>query len=77
MFADVVQNRSAPTLKAIIEEHVRPGSIVYTDCWRGYRQEDLHAISMDHDTVNHTIGFVDPITGVHTNHMEGTRSAPK
>lgn len=77
LFAVTVRNRNAQTLKDVIEAHVLPGSIVYTDCWRGYRNEDLAEIGMGHDTVNHTYNFVDPVTGVHTNHMEGTWSALK
>ena len=77
MFAVTVVNRNAATLKGIIESHVQAGSIVYTDCWRGYRDEDLRALGMDHDTVNHTYNFVDPVTGVHTNHIEGTWYALK
>lgn len=71
MFAVAVDNRNALTLRNVIEAYVNPGSIIYTDCWKGYVPESLAAIGMFHDTVNHSIGFVSP-TGVHTNHIEGT-----
>ena len=65
MFAVTVENRKAETLKDIILRNVAPGSIIYTDCWRGYRDEDLSAIGMTYDTVNHSVHFVDPETGVY------------
>ena len=68
-FAEVVADRSASTLREVILRHVRPGSIVYTDLWRGY--SDLESIGLLHDTVNHSLHFVSP-TGVHTNAIEGT-----
>jgi hypothetical protein len=77
VFAIPVADRSAQTLKEVIEDHVVPGSIIYTDCWGGYRPEDLLEIGMVHDTVNHSLHYVDPITGVHTNTIEGTWSAMK
>jgi transposase-like protein len=77
MFAVAVENRNAQTLREVIEQHILPGSIVYTDCWRGYRDEDLAELEMQHSTVNHTNFFVDPETGVHTNCIEGTWSGIK
>lgn len=71
-----VENRSAGTIRAVISEHVRPGSIIRTDCWRGYL-----GIADDgkytHETVNHQDGFRDATTGVHTNTIEGTWAALK
>lgn len=69
-FLKVVHNRTAETLHDIISRHVAPGSIVYTDLWRGYTGiSELNNIT--HRTVNHSQHFVDPITGVHTNTIEG------
>jgi transposase-like protein len=75
MFAVSVQDRTADTLGAIIQEHVLPGTIVRTDLWRGYRA--LHDFGMEHQTVNHTEHFVDPVTGVYTNTIEGTWNGMK
>ena len=76
LFLVPVENRNAETIRAVISEHVMPGSIIRTDCWRGYL-----GISNDgkytHDTVNHQEGFVDRATGVHTNTIEGTWAALK
>lgn len=53
-----------------------PGSIVRTDMWKGYGflDEDLE---YSHEEVNHSLHFKDPVTGVHTNTIEGTWSALK
>jgi transposase-like protein len=66
-----VEDRSAQTLLPLIRDHVLPGSIVYTDLWRGYSRisEELGLL---HFTVNHSETFVDPVTGVHTNTIEGS-----
>ena len=70
-----VQDRSAVTLRAIIQDHVLPGTIVRTNLWRGYRA--LNDFGMEHQTMNHTEHFVDPVTGVHTNTIEGTCNGMK
>lgn len=72
MFALSVPDRSADTLKSIIETYVEPGSIVMTDGWGGYRNEDLEELDMAHGVVNHSEHFRDPETGIHTNKIEGT-----
>lgn len=76
-FAFAVENRSAPALLAVMQRFIRPGSIIYTDCWKGYTDVIFEEMGMFHDTVNHTYNWVDPITGVHTNTIEGTWSAMK
>lgn len=66
-----VDDRSAPTLEALILKYVRPGSCLYSDKWKGYRTITLADMDILHRTVNHTYNFKDPITGVHTNTIEG------
>ena len=63
----LVKNRKKETLTTIIRQFVYPGSIVYTDCWKGYTE--IHKY-YEHHTVNHSIGFKDPISGIHTNTIE-------
>jgi transposase-like protein len=70
LFVEVVEDRTADTLREVISRYVRPGSIVHTDCWRGYAS--LNELGIDHKTVNHKKHFKDPISGVHTNTIEGT-----
>ena len=63
-----VPNRNSETLTQLIRKHVRPGSIVITDCWKGYnRLKDFY----DHFSVNHSENYVDPNTGATTNNIEG------
>jgi hypothetical protein len=70
VFLVQVSDRSAGTLLGILSEHVLPGSIIYSDMWKGYIGiEDL--LGMVHMTVNHSKTFKDNVTGVHTNTIEG------
>ena len=71
MFIVEVPDRSAETLISVIREYVRPNSIIFTDMWRGYASL-ADELSVTHQTVNHSLHFMDPITGVHTNTIEGT-----
>ena len=75
-FAVAVKKRNGPTLTNVIRQYVLPGSIVYTDLWRGYNAipSDL---DLEHLTVNHSKYFKDPVTGVHTNTIEGTWNGMK
>ena len=65
-----VPRRDAATLLPIIERHVRPGSVVWSDEWAAYRRvQQLQSVAQ-HSTVNHSIEFINPTTGVHTQHVE-------
>lgn len=66
-----VEDRSADTLLDLISRHVLPGSIVLTDMWRGYSGIEAR-LGLEHRTVNHSKGFLNPETGTHTNTVEGT-----
>jgi hypothetical protein len=65
-----VEKRDGATIKRILESYVLEGSIIRTDCWKGYI--DLKKSGMCHETVNHSTHFKDPETGVHINTIEGT-----
>ena len=66
----MVQSRDAATLLPIIQRHVRPGSIVWSDEWAAYRRVQQLPSVAQHSTINHSIQFVDPTTGVHTQNIE-------
>lgn len=74
-FFAIVNDRKRETLHALIQKHVSKGSIIYTDCWRAYNGID--ELGYSHQTVNHSQNFRNPITGVHTNSIEGSWSAVK
>jgi len=65
-----VPDRTADTLTATIREWIEPGTTVISDCWGGYR--DFDSLGYTHPTVNHSLCFVDPDTGDHTNTIEST-----
>lgn len=71
-FLVFVERRDAATLLPLIEQHVLPGSIIHTDEWAAYN--GIHRINVQppytHQTVNHTVNFVDPVTQACTNHVE-------
>ena len=64
--------RDAATLLPLISrwiEWILPGSVVHTDEWSAYN--GLTAAAYTHHSASHSIQFVDPVTGVHTNTQEG------
>lgn len=64
-----ISDRSARTLEQVIVECVAVGSTIYTDQWRSY--SNLGNLGYVHGTVNHSEHFVDPVTEVCTNSIEG------
>ncbi|CAG7816161.1 unnamed protein product [Allacma fusca] len=70
-----VPNRSAETLVAKLRENVAAGSIIWSDLWRGYA--GLEQAGFTHQTVNHSLNFVNPETGVHTQAIEAAWSRVK
>lgn len=67
-----VNSRDEATLLPIIEQVVIPGSIIHSDQWAAYNGISRlpHPQPYQHLTVNHSVNFVDPQTGVHTNQVE-------
>ena len=64
-----VDRRDAATLLPIIQQHILPGSTVWSDQWAAYRQL-TPVTGLPHAAVNHSLHFVDPGTGVNTNGIE-------
>ncbi|XP_039297793.1 uncharacterized protein LOC120354530 [Nilaparvata lugens] len=67
-----VEDRSAQTLLPIIQQHVRAGSTIISDEWRAYRGIQGLPEQYNQETVNHSLHFVNPQTGAHTQGIEGT-----
>jgi transposase-like protein len=75
-----VNSRDEETLIDAIQMFIRPGTTIYSDCWKSYSR--LNSLGYIHLTVNHSKNFKDKSTGAHTNGIEGTwnlfrRSLPK
>lgn len=68
-YLQLVRRRDAATLLTIIQRKVRMSSIVHTDEWAAYRQLPRR-LGLHHGAVSHSLHFVDPATGVHTQHAE-------
>lgn len=67
-FLVVIPNRKRDTLVNVIKRYVRKGSIIITDCWRGYHR--LEAEGYRHKKVNHSKNFVNPDDGSYTQNVE-------
>ena len=52
MFAVQVRDRTEPTLTALIQRHIHPGSQILSDCWAGYSTNILEGLGYVHRTVN-------------------------
>jgi transposase-like protein len=73
MFA--VPDRSAATLLPIIQGSILPGTTIMSDLWRAYG--GITAMGYTHFTVNHSINFIDPQTGAHTQNVERSWKSAK
>ena len=81
VFMVPVPNRKRSTLWPLIFKHIAPGSIIMSDSWKAYDGIGNHN-GYTHLKVNHSVNFVDPITGAHTETIEGSwfhakRSMPR
>ena len=75
-----VERRDRDTLLPIIRAQILPGTRVLSDLWKSY--DCLQNEGYQHLTVNHSLNFVDPDTGAHTQGIENTwwgvkRSMPR
>lgn len=71
-FMQLVDRRDAATLLPIIQQFVLPGTTIMSDLWRAYGGIQGLPQGYQHLTVNHSINFVDPNTGAHTQSIEST-----
>ncbi|ULT97448.1 hypothetical protein L3Y34_005334 [Caenorhabditis briggsae] len=75
VFVEITGRRDQASLEAIITRYVIRGTTIRTDCWGGYN--GLAALGYVHETVNHSLNFVNPTTGVHTQRVESLWSQLK
>jgi hypothetical protein len=74
VFLTIVPQRNAETLEAVITRFVKPGSKIYTDCWRGYGGlSSIENQNYNHFTVNHEMEYITE-NGVNTNAIEGNNN---
>ena len=59
-----VKDRSCETLLGLIQEYVAPETTIWSDEWRAYRRIQNLPQNYEHETVNHSLHFHDPDTGV-------------
>ena len=69
-FLALVESRDAATLLPILQEYVLPGTQVMSDLWRSYGGIAELPEGYGHLTVNHSVNFVDPVSGAHTQNVE-------
>ncbi|KAK2702880.1 hypothetical protein QYM36_018535 [Artemia franciscana] len=69
-FMVAVPDRSSATLLGTIRDRILPGTTIISDCWRAY--DCLAQHGFQHLRVNHSLNFVDPTTGAHTQNIERT-----
>ena len=63
-----VDQRDEATLLPIIQEQIKPQTLIVSDCWKAYA--NLEKYGYIHSTVNHSKEFVND-QGHNTNKMEG------
>ena len=69
-FITPVERRNHQTLLPLIEEYIRPGSIIFSDMWAAYGGIPLLPNGYQHFIVNHSRNFVNPLDGTHTQNVE-------
>ena len=69
-FAITVGRRDALTLLPIIQQFILPGTTILSDQWAAYNNITSCPEGYQHQTVNHSLHFVDPQTHAHTQNIE-------
>ena len=58
---EIVDQRDAATLLSIIRDHTLPCTTVWSDMWTTYNAVGALPGVAGHDTVNHSVQFVNPV----------------
>jgi hypothetical protein len=74
-YMQFVSERNSNTLLPIIERVCLPGTIIVSDGWAAYPR--IQERGYQFISVNHRENFVDPVTRVHTQHVESYWSKQK
>ena len=70
-YMEIVDSRDAATLFPITSNHILPGTVLWSDKWAAYNRVSTAIPGIaGHQSVNHSLHFKDPVTGVHTNTVE-------
>ena len=64
-------DRKIETLDGIIKKFVKPGTIIVSDTFSSYKKLAVRHEQYEHDMVNHSKNYKDPVTGACTNTVEG------
>ncbi|KCZ81519.1 hypothetical protein H312_01097 [Anncaliia algerae PRA339] len=68
VYLTVIERRDGETLSRIINDVLLPGTIIFSDSWRGY---NLVRQNFETYSINHKLHFVDPLNNnIHTNNIE-------
>jgi transposase-like protein len=70
VYMELVPQRDAATLLPIIQQHVLPGTTVWSDQWAAYNSVGSLPGVAGHGVVNHSLHFVDPSTWINTQTVE-------
>ena len=66
-YMEIVPRRDRSTLTHILNQKLAANSVVHSDEWRGYLNlPQFVPACIQHDTVNYTYNFVNPVNGAHT-----------
>ena len=69
-YMEIIDRRDAATLLPIINSHVLAGTIIHSNEWASYHCVSTLPNVSRHYVVNHSVTFINPTTGTHTQHIK-------
>ena len=66
-YMEIVSQRDRVTLTGVLNRKLVANSIIHSDEWRGYLNLPQFVLTgwIQHNTVNHSFNFLEPVTGAH------------